>query len=524
MILLYWLIGFIVYQIVYGAATWQLYKNAGRKAWEAFVPFYNIWTGLELIQRPKWWIILFYTPIVGPIMWWVYWVDFGRSFGKRTWVDALLMILTVGLYAFYLNYVEKPAYTGPEERQGTFVAALVFAIILATLVHTWAIQPMVVPTGSMENTIKIGDALFVDKMSYGVRVPFTPIGIPFSEFINRDAYVDKARLPYMRLPGWSNLKSNDIVVFSYPADSIYDAIDRRDAYVKRLVGMPGDTVEYREGNLLVNGKEFIPKKDALVQHRYRVSTANMFSPELLYQDYGLLQNVDYGLWPEGFMGLSPKEGDRYNYFFKALTDEMVQQFKSNPNVTITPFYTPEGVKETQTFHNSSKIDSANSFPIDRNWNQDFYGPYYVPKKGDVVNLDKSNIELYKRIIRNYEGNELKVEGDKIFINGKETNQYTIQQDYFFMSGDNRNQSLDSRFFGPVPENHIIGRPILVWANFNGMFEPAPKKFIWERWMTSINNDNPDKKSYGIYVLIALIAFFVWDYFRAKKKKEKENKK
>lgn len=523
MILLYWLIGFLVYQLIYGTSTWQLYKNAGRKPWEAFVPFYNLWIGLGIIQRPKWWIILFYTPIVAPIMWWVYWVDFGRSFGKRTWLDALLMILTVGLYAFYLNYIEKPKYTGPEERKGTFIAALVFAVILATLVHTWAIQPMVVPTGSMENTIKIGDALFVDKISYGVRVPFTPIGIPFSEFINRNAYVDQARLPYMRLPGWSDLKSNDIVVFSYPADSLYDAIDRKDAYVKRLVGMPGDSVEYKEGTLFINGKEFIPKKDAWVQHRYKISTTNMFSPELLYRDYGLLQNVDYIPWPEGFMGISAKEGNRYNYYFKALTDQMVQQFKSNPNVTVEPFYTPQGIKETQTFHNSSQIDSANSFPIDRNWNQDYYGPYYVPKKGDVIQLDKTNIELYKRIIRNYEGNELKVDGDQIFINGQKTNQYTIEQDYFFMSGDNRNQSLDSRYFGPVPESHIIGRPVLVWANFNGMFEPAPKKFIWERWMTSINNNNPDKKSYLLYVGIALVAFFVWDYYRVKKKKQKEGK-
>lgn len=520
MILLYWLIGFLVYQIIYGASTWQLYKNAGKKAWEAFIPFYNIWIGLDLIKRPKWWIILFYTPIVAPIMWLVYWVDFGRSFGKRTWTDAILMIVTVGLYSFYLNYVEKPDYEGPEERQGTFIAALVFAVILATLVHTWFIQPMVVPTGSMENTIKIGDALFVDKVSYGVRVPFTPIGIPFSEFINRNAYVDKARLPYMRLPGWSKLKSNDIVVFSYPADSIFDAIDRKDAYVKRLVGMPGDSVQYKQGELYVNGKLFVPKKDALVQHRYKVTSKTMFSPDLMYKEYGLIYTNDVN---QTDYFITEKQGDQYVYIFKALTNDMVKRFKTIPNTTVEPILTPEGVKETQAFHHSSKIDSANSFPIDRNWNQDFYGTYYVPKKGDVIKLDKSNIELYKRMIRNYEGNSLRVDADKIFINGKETNEYTIQQDYFFMSGDNRNQSLDSRFFGPVPENHIIGRPILVWANMNGMFEPAPKKFIWERFMTSINNDNPNKKSYGIYVLAALVVFFVWDYFRIKKKKQKENK-
>src|SRR5690606_4231698 len=211
-----------------------------------------------------------------------------------------------------------------------------------------------------------------------------------------------------------------------------------------------------------------------------------------------------------------KNGDELVYIFKGLSEAMAKDLNANPNIQVERFRSEEGKKEYGP-------NKENSFPLDRNWNQDFYGPYYVPKKGDQVKLDKSNIELYKRIIRNYEHHDLSVQGDKIFIDGKETNEYTVEQDYFFMSGDNRNQSLDSRFFGPVPEDHIIGRPIFVWANMNGMFEPAPKKFIWNRFMTSINNDNPDKKSYLLYVVIALVAFFGWDYYRIKKKKEKEGK-
>ncbi len=511
-----WLIAFILYNIIYGASTWQLYKKAGRKAWEAFVPFYNFWIGLDLIKRPKWWIILFFTPIVAPILWWVYWVDFGRSFGKRTWTDAILMIVTVGLYSFYLNYIEKPDYEGPEERKGTFIAALLFAIVLATLVHTWFIQPMVVPTGSMENTIKIGDALFVEKVSYGVRIPFTPIGIPFSEFINRKAFVDKARLPYMRLPGWRDLKANDIVVFNYPTDSAFSAIDRKDAYVKRLVGMPGDTIEFDEAVLKVNGKVFQPKKDAIVQHSYLVVSKVPFSAQLLYETYGVLEGTDYGV-----IGRSDNQ---YTYLFKALSKDMADQFRKNPSViSVDQRISSKGQKD-ERFYRNGKIDSTYTiFPLDKKWNQDNYGPLYIPKKGDVVKLDKNTITEYYNIIKNYERNDLKLEGDKILINGKETNQYEIKQDYFFMIGDNRNQSLDARFFGFVPEENIIGRPIFVWANMNGMFEPAPKKFIWSRFMTSINNDNPDKKSYGIYVLIALVAFFTWDYFRIKKKKQNENK-
>lgn len=515
-ILINWLIAFVIYNIIYGASTWQLYKNAGRKASDAFIPFYNFWIGLDLMKRPKWWIILFFTPIVAPIMWWVYWVDFARSFGRNTWTDAILMIVTVGLYAFYLNYVVKPAYEGPEARKSTFLAALVFAIVLATLVHTWLIQPMVVPTGSMENTIRIGDALFVEKVSYGVRVPVTPIGIPFSEFINRKLFMDEARLPYMRLPGWRKLHANDIVVFNYPTDSAFTAVDRKDAYVKRLVGMPGDSLEFDNSVLKINGKEFIPKKDALVQHSYIVTTKVAFSPQVLYDSFSVLNGVDYRMEAQG--------SNLYTYVFYALTADMAQQLKNNPNVIgVEQKISPKGRKD-EKFYGDGRVDSTYTiFPLDRDWNQDNYGPIYIPKKGDKIKIDKNNITQYYNIIKLYEKNDLKIEGDKILINGKEATEYDIKQDYFYMIGDNRNQSLDARFFGYVPEENIIGRPILVWANFNGMFEPAPNKFIWNRWMTSINNDNPDKTSYRYYVLIALIAFFGWDYFRVAKKKKEEKK-
>src|SRR5690606_3674044 len=172
----------------------------------------------------------------------------------------------------------------------------------------------------------------------------------------------------------------------------------------------------------------------------------IFSPELLYRDYGLIQK-DYSV---------RKMGNYFVYNFDALTEEMSEQFKASPNVIeIERVISPKDHKE---YGMGFLKDTLNSFPIDRNWNQDNYGPYYIPKKGDVVKLDTSNIELYRRIIRDYEHHKLSVQGDKIFIDGKPANEYKIQQDYFFMSGDNRNQSLDSRFFGPVPEQNIIGRP------------------------------------------------------------------
>ncbi|WP_312922106.1 signal peptidase I [Empedobacter brevis] len=524
-VLIYWLIGFIIANLIFGAATWKLYKNAGKQAIQAYVPFLNIWKGLEIIHRPKWWIILFYLPIVGPIFWLVFFVDLGDSYGKIETKDKVIMVLTLGLYIFAVNYSDHPKYLGPEKRKPTFVSSLIFALVLATLVHNWFIQPMIVPTGSMENTIKIGDALFVEKVSHGARVPMTPIGIPFSEFIYRDGFIDKARLPYMRIPGWRELKSNDIVVFNYPTDSIYNAIDRKDAYVKRLVGLPGETVQIRNGVLYVNDKKFIPKKDAQVQHAYKVTTKVPFSDKLLYDNFGI--NPLGGDQIKNDYDIIKSEDGRLEYYFKGLTDTHVATMKSNSNViSIEPTLAPVGYKRQIFDRRKNAIDSTNTiFPVNKNWNEDQYGPLYIPKKGDIVDVNKETLAQYINIIRKYEHNNLRVDSANgkfdVFINGQQTNTYEIKQNYYFMMGDNRNQSLDARFFGYVGEDHVIGRPIMVWANMNGMFEPtAPKKFIWNRFFTSINNDNPDKTSYGIYVLIALIGWIGYDVVKARKEKKK----
>ncbi|WP_313384401.1 signal peptidase I [Chishuiella sp.] len=522
-ILIYWLIGYIFANLIFGVATWKLYKNAGKQAWQAYIPFINIWQGLSIIHRPKWWIVLFYIPIVGPIFWLVFFVDLGDAYGKIETKDKIIMVLTLGLYIFAVNYSDNPKYLGPEQRKPTFISSLLFALVLATLVHNWFIQPMIVPTGSMENTIKIGDALFVEKISHGARVPMTPIGIPFSEFIYRDGFIDKARLPYMRLPGWRALKSNDIVVFNYPTDSVYSAIDRKDAYVKRLVGLPGQTVQVRNGILYVDGKKFIPKKDAQVQHAYMVITKTPFSDKLLYENFGI--NPTGSDFQKNDYFVQKNEDGNLAYYFKALTDAHVAAMKSNTNViSVEPILDPVGQKTEHIVN--GKIDSTNTiFPVNKNWNPDQYGPLYIPKKGDNVEITKESLPQFINILRKYEHNNLRIDSANgkfdVYINDQKTNKYQIKQDYYFMMGDNRNQSLDARFFGYVGEDHIIGRPIMIWANMNGMFEPtAPKKFIWNRFFTSINNDDPNKTSYGIYVLIALIAWIGYDIVKARKEKKK----
>lgn len=495
-----WAIFFVVVQIIHFAGTWHLYQKAGRKAWEAAVPVYNAVVMLDIMKRPKWWVILMFLPIISPIIIMVMWVDFIRSYGKRGIGDAILVIATLGFYIYYLNYVEKPDYTGPEERKETLISALLFAIILATIVHTYFVQPMIVPTGSMENTIKIGDALFVSKNIYGTRLPNTPVSVPFSDLFSRNLFVEKLQLPYTRIPGWSKVEKNDIVVFNFPTDSVYAPIDRKDNYVKRCVGTPGDIIEVKNGVLFVNNQEFLPKKDAVMQSSADFKFKTALSPKLLADEFSLV-NTDYA---------SGTEDGAYRYVFGGLSQEMFDSLKNNPN-TISGEWrrAPQGQGERKIY------------PEGEDWNQDWYGPITVPKKGMKVNAKDINVlKDYITVIEDYEGKNLEVRDGKLMMDGSEVSEYTFDKDYYFMMGDNRHNSLDSRFFGFVPETHIIGTPFFTWANLNQAFGFEPKHgWQWNRWFTVPNNGNPDKTSYLWIGAILLALFFGWEFIFKKKKKE-----
>ena len=493
-----WLIFFIIVQIIHFAGTWHLYQKAGRKAWEAAIPGYNAVVMLDIIKRPKWWVILLFLPIIFPIMIMVLWVDFIRSFGKRGIGDAILVIVTLGFYIYYLNYVEKPDYTGPEERKETIISALLFAIVLATIVHTYFVQPMIIPTGSMENTMKIGDALFVSKNAYGTRLPNTPVSVPFSDLFSRNLFVGKLQLPYTRLPGWTHVKKNDIVVFNFPTDSIYKPIDRKDNYVKRCVGEPGDVIQVKAGELFVNNEKFIPKKDALLQHSAAIQYTTQLSPKLLMDEYGLVE-TDYRV--TAFQG-------GYQYDFAGITDDMFNQLKSVPNA----------IQSTWLIQPAENVNSR-IFPKGEKWNVDNYGPLTIPKKGMKINVkDIENLVKYIDVIKKYEGKNLEVREGVLQLEGKEIAEYTFDQDYYFMMGDNRHNSLDSRFFGFTPETHIIGKPFFLWANLNQVFGFEPKSgWQWNRWFTVPNNDIPNKTSYLWIGGILLAVFIGWEFLFKKKK-------
>lgn len=470
------------------------------------------------MQRPWWWILIFYIPIVGPILMVVFLVDFMRLYNRKSFLDGLLIIILNVLYIAYFNYHPKTQFVGVEERKETFISSILFAIIFASTIHHYLIQPYAIPTSSMERTLLVGDFLFVSKINYGLRIPFTPVGLPFLQskiplthkhgHKQWNSYVDAIRLPYMRLPKLEEVERYDIVVFNFPTDSVHTAIDRKDPYVKRCLGMPGDYIQFKKGRAFINGKPEELPADAERQFAYWVTTTGPILNKRISKLFGFL---DYEL--------QTTNGDQYYYIFKGIPEKRLDDFKSISNVVdVKEYLMPEGEKDIKQF--GSKIDTINSiFPVDRNWNADFYGPLYIPKKGDILKLNKGNITQYIDLIRKYENNSLVIKGDSIYINGKLSNTYKVKQDYYFMIGDNRDNSLDSRFFGFVPEDHILGKPVFIWFSVQGVFDNGDFNIRWKRMFKVPNTGNPNSTWYLPYFLALLAAYFIVNYVRKKRRKE-----
>lgn len=506
-----WFIFFLVIQALHGLATWKLYIKAGKKAWEAFIPIYNAIVLMKIINRPWWWTILLFLPIVNLIMFPVIWVEIARSFGKNTYKDTFLAIVTLGFYSFYLNYFEDPEYIQdrdlkPKSSSGDWVSSILFAIVAATIVHTYFIQPYVIPTSSLEKTLLVGDFLFVSKMHYGARVPMTTVAAPMVHdtipVIKKKSYLTFPELPYLRLPGFENIERNDIVVFNWPVDTMrdmrytdkyyYKPIDKKTNYVKRCVGLPGDSLEIRNGYVYINGKQNqLPDRSKL-----------QFSYEVILKEGKGFDNRIYELLKSRYDitdGIYRLNDGRI--FVPAASEEAVNMFKNHPSVD----------KLIRIEHPKNERD-ASIFPSnpDYAWNNDNFGPLYIPEKGKTIDLNLEVLPLYKHAITHYEGNELKVKGNQIFINGDLANSYTFKKDYYWMMGDNRHNSQDSRVWGFVPFDHVVGKPVFIWMSWG---DGKPR---WERWFTTVGGSG-EPRSYLIPFLVVLVIFMGYNSYRKRKK-------
>ena len=254
----------LILSVLMGISTWKLFKKLGYSPLVAFVPFYNYFIVLKETKHPKWWVVLAYFPIVGTIMMTIFHLFLMKKFGRDSIGQKLLTIVLPFIYMAVVNYssdVRVIKDYDEDDRKETVLGSLTYAVVFATLVHTFSFQPFGIPTGSMERTLLVGDFLFVNKLSYGYRMPMRPLALPFLQGTIWDtgekgnpkddpkSYVEAVKLPYWRLPGWDNVQRNDIVVFNYPDDSVHVSIDRKDSYVKRAVAVAGDVLEIKGGKL-----------------------------------------------------------------------------------------------------------------------------------------------------------------------------------------------------------------------------------------------------------------------------------
>src|SRR5690606_12906978 len=267
-----WILFFLVIQVIHFLGTWKLYIKAGRKPWEAAVPVYNAVVLMQIINRPKWWVILLFIPIVNLIMFPVVWVETLRSFRKNTIKDTMLAVVTLDFYIYYVNYFENVTHRPDRSLKPTTeacetVSSILFAVVVATIIHSYFIQPFTIPTSSLEKTLLEGDFLFVSKVNYGARTPQTTVALPMvhdtSPFANVKPYTKFPQLPARRFPGFERPVHNDIMVFNWTADTLYQFFDRsnrradkpmdkRSNYVKRTVGLPGDDLEIKDGIVYIN--------------------------------------------------------------------------------------------------------------------------------------------------------------------------------------------------------------------------------------------------------------------------------
>ncbi|MBL4675660.1 MAG: signal peptidase I [Mucilaginibacter sp.] len=331
--------------------------------------------------------------------------------------------------------------------------AIIFAVVAATLIRTLFIEAYTIPTPSMERSLLVGDFLFVSKVNYGARTPMTPIAFPFAHhtmpILGTKAYWDGIKLPYYRLPGLSEVKKGDVVVFNYPmeADSPYfRPVDKRENYIKRCQGAPGDTLKLINAQVYVNGKA-APNPPG-EQTDYTIKTKGMdINPDVLSE-----------------LGVSNYDGAP-----PTMTKETAEQVKRISNVqAVTANIRQPGLTDpfNPVFPAGYPKYKLNPKNRDFDWNVDNFGPIIIPKKGWTVTLDSLTLPVYGRAIEVYEGNKLRVESGKIFINDKETTTYTFKMNYYWMMGDNRHDSLDSRYWGFVPEDHIVGKALFVWMSWD----------------------------------------------------------
>ena len=448
------------------------------------------------------------------------------------WWLILLPLLIDFYFTRWINWRYLREHPNPTVRLlGGLVEDIIFVVFTVSIIFTYFFQNFAIPSSSLEKTLLIGDYLFVNKLSYGPRVPMTPVAFPLAHntILGHKSYLDEPSLPYRRLKGFGKVERNDLVVFNFPAgdtvalnmpnpdyytlcatygrdavwsdraqfgEIVYRPVDRRDHYVKRCIGLPGERFEIRNKQVYIDGKAITnPEK---MQYNYFLQTDGRALPQeilddleindrdvqLIYDQRTYQPTSETGTI-EGYLryaGLSfqptDAEGHYGAIYYLPLTEEIKILLNAEPYVSAIDVY----VAQPQ--------NSTGVYPVDFKtpWTKDNYGPLLIPRRGLKIVLNPTAVALYHRCIRNYEGHRLEVQPDgTVLIDGKPSTTYTFQQDYYFMLGDNRDMSADSRYWGFVPEDHIVGKPAFLWLSINSERPLTNGGIRWSRMMRLIHD-------------------------------------
>lgn len=533
-----WLL--LVGYVLLCGTLYRIFEKAGENPKHALIPVYNFMVVSKIVGRKASYGLLMLVPILNIFIFSALMVDLARSFGRNGFLEHVAAVLLSPFYFFWLGRRDDVHYVAPamkverewrdemraaqksgNKRQIRKVSEknpfprsstrewgenIIFAVFAASFIRLLLIEPYIIPTPSMEGSLMVGDFLFVSKAHYGLRLPETVLQLPLAHNrvpkMDAESYFEQPSLPYRRLPAIEPIDRYDPVVFNVPAgDSVYifpertytssdyttgtiararpryaRAIetgrkklvtrprDKKDLYVKRAVGMPGETLELRDRDLYIDGERV--EHPSTVQFLYQVA----FSGSPNTRDWG-----DLGIAEDD---VNPYKGD--NNFLIFLSNEQKEALKaSDPAATFTHFNYDQG-----------DFQGLGMYPHDvkhyPRWSNDNYGPITIPAAGQTIALTPENFSIYFRPIKVYEGNEVEMRGDQFFINGEAATEYTFQQDYYWMMGDNRHNSEDSRVWGFVPFDHVVGKPLFIW--FSLRENSFSKGIEWDRIFKSASTD------------------------------------
>lgn len=558
---------FLILVIISFVGLYKIFEKAGLPSWKALIPIYNFWELGSIINRPKWWGLIMIVPGVNLIMYGVYGFHLARAFKKRMNNDLIIASLMPYLYFAYLGFNKDLKYFGVADikTESSFIKnwadPIIFAVVAASIIRGFFFEAFTIPTSSLEKSLMVGDFLFVNKICYGAKVPQTPIAFPFAHHTlpfttETQSYLEWIKLPYMRLPGYSKPAKGEIIVFNYPDGdtvttgtqqftSYYEMVrrfgytnmnnpnfmvdlggmkikngkkvgrpvDKREHYVKRCVATAGDKLEIKDGEIYINDvKQEMPEH---AQHFHRVKVLN----QVLQIDETFLDKHDIYV-TEAYP--IANNADTTVYILNMPAD-VATQLKNTPGVVdVQRVIEPKGEYSSSIFPHNPR------YP----WNNDNFGPFTLPKAGMTVKIDTSNLCLYEKMLTTYDNgiHQVTTSGAQVLYDGLPITEYTFKQDYYWMMGDNRHNSADSRSWGVVPFDHIVGRPVFVWFSMkdpknnpvsgNGIISSLSKnskegKYRWERFMCYVGEKG--LVSWKIPVAILVILGFGYNYWSKKRK-------